>query len=113
MASRTDELLCILAFIRSDGDRRSAGGRQFDSETLLEDIKRFLRDKDGVSHLLPLMGVQTPRRLFNARTRINGRDVTRLDVDTVGSVIPELVPSASYSKRGIPRHYSRTLRTRV
>lgn len=59
MASCTDELLCILAFIRSDGDRRSAGGRQFNSETLLEDIKRFLRDKDSVSHLLLLTGVQT------------------------------------------------------
>lgn len=60
VASCTDELLCILAFIRSDGDRRSVSRRRFsNSEKLLEDIKSFLRDEDNLSHPLVLMRADT------------------------------------------------------
>lgn len=65
VASCTDELLCILAFIRSDPDRGNVGRRQFSNlEKLLEDIKSFLRDEDdsafpsSFSHLLWLMCLQ-------------------------------------------------------
>ena len=53
VASCTDELLCILAFIRSDGDRRSVNRRRFSNlEKLLEDMKSFLRDEDKSASLI-------------------------------------------------------------
>lgn len=46
VASCTDEMLCILTFIRSHSDRRDASRRRFSClENLLEDIKSSPRDK--------------------------------------------------------------------
>lgn len=53
VASCTDEPLRILAFIRSDGDRRSVSRRRFSKlEKLLEDMKSFLRDEDHSASLI-------------------------------------------------------------
>lgn len=50
VASCTDEMLCILTFIRSHGDRRDESRRRFSClENLLEDIKSSLRDEDNLA----------------------------------------------------------------
>lgn len=52
-ASGADELLCILAVIRSDADRRNVRRKQFSNlEKLREDMKSSLSDSDDFSSRL-------------------------------------------------------------
>ena len=78
VAGSADELLCFLTSIRSDGDRKSVSRRRFSNlGTLLEDIKRSLRDEnnslsDARPHILMCEDVHSCNFLTCARVLHTG-----------------------------------------